>query len=118
MKTWIDPKTSLEWQINPPEPPGAWKGAKNYAESLGDDWRLPTIEELESLLDRSRHDPSIREEVPFQDPLDYWSSITYANDMFYAWCVYFYDGSVSDNYKGEGCYVRCVRGEINFKGLT
>ena len=82
--TWKDPKTGLEWQS---ESPGemTWHEAQEYAGSLSldgkDDWRVPTLAELESLLDRTkaRSDgrPFMREEVPFRDMLSYWSSTTF-----------------------------------------
>ena len=52
--TWIDPKTNLEWQY---ESAGemSWNEALEYAQSLSlndkDDWRLPTVLELDTLLD-------------------------------------------------------------------
>ncbi|MBW1613380.1 MAG: DUF1566 domain-containing protein [Deltaproteobacteria bacterium] len=94
--TWIDPKTTLEWQC---ESGGemSWKEALEYAQSLSlsskDDWCLPTALELETLLDRSAlYDtlrPVMREEVPFRDTLLYWSSTTFAEHTKNAWIVMF-----------------------------
>ena len=74
MLTWTDPDTGLEWQcVSPGEM--TWEQAKEYADALSlegkEDWRLPSARELESLLDRSRYRPVMRNEVPFRDQLSY-----------------------------------------------
>jgi len=115
--TWKDPKTGLEWQY---ESPGemTWHEAQEYAESLSlngkHDWRLPTLTELESLLDRTkgRADgrPLVREEVPFRDNLSYWSSTTFERHTKNAWIVMFDGAYLLSYYKSNLYHVRCVRG--------
>lgn len=115
--TWKDPKTGLEWQR---ETPGkmSWKEALDYAKSLvldgKSDWRLPTVTELESLLDRSvlhyKLRPIAREDVPFRDKLNYWSATTFAEHTNNAWIVMFEGAYVLSYYKRNHYYVRCVRG--------
>jgi len=115
--TWLDPKTGLEWQCDSPgEMP--WNEALAYAKSLSlagkKDWRLPTVAELETLLDRSvLHDkarPVVRKEVPFRDTLSYWSSTTFAENTKNAWIVMFDGAYVLSYYKSNAYRVRCVRG--------
>lgn len=108
MKTWIDPITQLEWQICI-QNGLSWKKAIEYAENQGDGWRLPTVKELETLLDRSVYDPAVRQEVPFQSVLYYWSSITFAYYPSDAWYVDFTAGRVDVVYKKYKNCVRCVR---------
>ena len=111
--TWVDPQTDLEWQI---ESPGrmSWHEAQAYVLKLSmndkDDWRIPTVSELESLLDRSKYRPVIREEVPFQDTLSYWSSTTFGPDKNNAWIVMFDGAYVLSYYKTNKYCIRCVRG--------
>ena len=115
--TWKDPKTGLEWQC---ESPGemTWHEAQEYAKSLlldgKDDWRLPTLAELESLLDRTKARPEgrppMREEVPFRDELSYWSSTTFERETKNAWIVMFDGAYVLSYYKSNLYHVRCVRG--------
>jgi formylglycine-generating enzyme required for sulfatase activity len=111
--TWVDPKTGLEWQCRSAGEM-SWNEAKEYAQwlSLGDksDWRLPSLSELESLLDRSRYRPVIREEVPFRDERSYWSSTTFEEDTSTAWIVMFEGAYVLSYYKMNRYHVRCVRG--------
>ena len=113
--TWIDPETNLEWQS---ESPGrmTWRTAQSYARSLSiagnDDWRLPTARELETLLDRTKYRPAVREEVPFRDKLSYWSSTTFGPNKNNAWIVMFDGAYVLSYYKTNEYHVRCVRGQI------
>jgi formylglycine-generating enzyme required for sulfatase activity len=114
--TWKDPKTGLEWQY---ESPGemTWYEAMEYAKSLSldgkSDWRIPTVLELETLLDRKtlfeKMRPDLREEVPFRDTLSYWSSTTFADNTKNAWIVMFDGGYVLSYYKSNTYNVRCVR---------
>lgn len=116
MVTWIDPKTGLEWQFVSPGQM-TWHEAMEYASTLSldgkEDWRLPSARELETLLDRSKYRPVVREEVPFRDELSYWSSTTFSENTSNAWIVMF-DGAYILSYsKGNQYHVRCVRGKGN-----
>ena len=81
--------------------------------SFGDysDWRLPTIKELATLVDRARINPAI-DMVQFPNTVSsgYWSSTTYASYTYLAWLVYFYNGNDYYNSKSSSYYVRAVRG--------
>jgi len=115
--TWKDPKTGLEWQCQSPGEM-TWHEAQEYAKSLSledhGDWRLPTLAELESLLDRTRARsdgrPYMREEIPFRDELSYWSSTTFELDTKNAWIVMFDGAYLLSYYKSNLYHVRCVRG--------
>jgi len=117
-RTWKDPETGLEWQYKSPGEM-SWHEAIEYSAALAlagkDDWRLPSLSELESLLDRtaSRPDgrPPVRNEVPFRDRLAYWSSTTFEEDTQTAWIVMFDGAYVLSYYKSNFYHVRCVRGE-------
>jgi hypothetical protein len=75
------------------------------------DWRLPNLKELISIVDYGRVGPAV-------DPLftntvsgSYWSSTTYAGYTDVAWIVSFNGGSPVNDYKTGTYYVRCVRGQ-------
>jgi hypothetical protein len=115
--TWSDPKTGLEWQyVYAGEM--SWSEAIEYAKSLSlngkDDWRIPTVLELDTLLDRKtlfdKMRPDMRKDVPFRDTLSYWSSTTFADDTKNAWIMMFDGAYVLSYYKRNTYNVRCVRG--------
>jgi hypothetical protein len=111
---WIDPTTGLIWQV---KDAGSmtWSQAMQYAENLElaghSDWRLPEVEELESLMGRAKRNRTARRKIPLNiKSLFYWSSSTYSNHTDYAWLVDFSDGAAGSSKKlYTGC-VRCVRG--------
>lgn len=73
-----------------------WDDAVAYVKSLGNDWRLPTIEECFIMYNNK----VITEEV-------YWSSTEYYD--YNAWNFSFNIGDVSLNDKNFPYYVRAVR---------
>ena len=88
----------------------------NYADAekavaaLGEGWRLPTRQELESLVDTSRHDPAIDiDRFPDTKSCRYWTSTPCAWNDAAVWCVDFYYGFVGGFHRYlDGC-VRAVR---------
>ena len=76
------------------------------------DWRMPDIRELESLVDLGRHSPALPREHPFVNVRNfYWSSTTSAYETNYAWTLYLQDGAVGVGYKAEAeFYLWPVRG--------
>ena len=107
--TVTDTKTGLMWVKDTTPGVFTWLKAIEYCEGLGDGWRLPTIEELISIVDYNRFDPAI--DPIFECKLSYyWSSTTNAGNPSNAWVVYFYDGSLYYGNKSfYGYYVRAVR---------
>ncbi len=75
------------------------------------DWRLPTIEELFALADRSKVRPAIDTNA-FPDTKSdwYWSSTVHASDSSCAWFVSFSFGLANLYHRGDdGAFVRAVR---------
>jgi len=104
--TVLDTATGLEWQA---EVTGEmnWDEANEHAESLGNGWRLPTVEELATLIDYSRYNPATA--FPNHKTRFFWSSSVSAGSASLAWGVNFAHGYVSINDKDFDYRVRCVR---------
>ena len=88
----------------------AYVAALNAANYCGySDWRMPSEEELSSIVDFGRVNPSINPIFSHTRSDLYWSASPYAGYYGYAWDVLFYDGYAYSNYKGNNYYVRAVR---------
>jgi hypothetical protein len=91
-----DTHTSLVWQSVPVAM--SCLEAMEYAKTLelgGVDWRLPTIEELITLIDYSKHSPA--SQFPGMPPEWFWSSTAHAECPDDKWGVNFDYGVVTDN---------------------
>jgi len=90
-----------------------WADALAYCNTLslaGRSWRLPSINELKSIVDETRSNPTIDTVAfPATAPESYWSSTTYAvatNTAWVVWFEYVYAGNLNKAlYK---LHVRCV----------
>ena len=84
-------------------------------------WRVPSIEELASLVDTSQGSPTtpaIPAGHPFNvPPTVYWSSTTNASDASRAWAVGFASGNVFNPLKTASREVWCVRGGQGIDGV-
>jgi hypothetical protein len=109
-----DSATGLQWQDDAVGDTMTWREAISHCEddvSLGghDDWRLPNINELKTIINRGRYNPAIVSAFKHTSSSDYWSSTTNEYDREGAWGAYFGNGNVYDDGKGNNGYVRCVR---------
>lgn len=109
----IDNCTGLMWQRDTVNWGVGWCEALYYCENLRlaghDDWRLPNIRELESIVDYGRFAPPL--DPLFEARIDgYWSSTSAAHFPDNAWFVGFGSGGASSYVKEVGFAVRAVRG--------
>ena len=74
------------------------------------DWRLPTTDELKTLVDTSRAKPAINiDYFPDTQSSFYWSTSNSLHTI-HAWGVYFHKGYDGYGTKSHGSYTRAVRG--------
>lgn len=113
----LDWETGLVWEKSPDTTTSAWSEAvyNAYNKTVGGrkGWRLPTIEELASLVDTSvSGSPKLPSGHPFTNVQSafYWSSTTNVDDTSDAWYVGFYNGFMGSHVKSFSSYVWCVRG--------
>jgi hypothetical protein len=112
----LDVETGLVWEQSPSATQGDWFAANNacntkvVSDRLG--WRLPTIQELTSLIDPNTTNPSLQADHPFSNVAGpYWAATTLASDDAQAWRVNFTTGNVGLNTKATATLSAwCVRG--------
>jgi len=111
--TITDTFTGLMWQVEISEKK-YWKDGLKYCDDLifadYDDWRLPSRDELRSIVDYNKYYPAIYEDV-FSGVMSdfYWSSTTHADYTGRAWGVDFRNGDGHGYSKSSAYYVRAVR---------
>ncbi|MBI5048403.1 MAG: DUF1566 domain-containing protein [Deltaproteobacteria bacterium] len=117
--TWLcvtDNLTGLMWVKAPDSTTQTWENALNYANNLTlcgySDWRLPNVNELESLRNAEQNNTATWlntqgfSNVPAGN---YWSSTTYAGSTTSAWRVSMWYGYMSGTDKTSTFYVWPVR---------
>ena len=113
--TVTDIETKLMWQQGRDGTMSWYDATSYYCPGLSlagyNDWRLPTLDELKTLVDKSwGFNPTINRTFFPGTVSSYWSSTTHAPYTNYAWGVDFSDGHDDIDYKGSCYYVRAVRG--------
>ena len=125
----VDRLTGLMWAQdgNTPGPVACtpatgktWQGALDHVACLNAnnylgyaDWRVPDVNELESLVNADRSDTAVWLNAQgFSNVWSnyYWSSTSYTYITDYAWVVYMYTGTVTSEWKANGWFVWPVRG--------
>ena len=112
----LDKETGLVWEQSPDTSGNIWASACSHCYQREVDgrkgWRLPTLEELASLVDATQISPALPSGHPFDDVENwhYWSATTYADDTSSAWYVIFDHGQIFPATKDSAKYVWCVRG--------
>jgi Protein of unknown function (DUF1566)/Bacterial Ig-like domain (group 2) len=100
-------------QINASTNTVGYRDSVNAAALCGyTDWRLPTANELQTLVDYGVAYPGPTVDstwLPNTVGNDYWSSSPYVGDSYYAWYVSFSYGYVYYYVRGSYGYVRLVR---------
>jgi len=98
----VDRLTGLCWRRSAclTQGPVSWEEALEAVAGLnrkdpGSNWRLPNINELESLVDCSMHGPALPAGHPFTDAGEVcWSSTTSMFEPDWAWALYLNKGAV------------------------
>lgn len=110
---FVDTKTGLVWQNDKSVKTlkKDWKHAKQYCQNLTlngySDWRLPTVEELHTVVDSTNKVKTEMKNVAYDD--GYWSISEDTEDKANAWRIDFNDGEKYTFDKLYKTYIRCVR---------
>lgn len=111
-----DAKTGLIWERAPDVFHGTWGEAPAHcaASRTGGQrgWRVPTVDELKSLIDAEQHDPSLPSGHPFLNIKSaiYWTSTPSTTDDIIAWHISFLSGEAVTDQKSQTRRVWCVLG--------
>ncbi len=115
--TVTDTKTGLMWRQQEETQKFTWDYAMQYAKTSKfagySDWRLPTTDELKSLIDKN-YKPTIN---PLAFPMSqnqFWSSSPNPVSSLNAQIVSFVDGDSSRSSKGSSHFIRLVRDDNVF----
>jgi len=116
----LDKETGLVWEKDPSSAIQTWlQGIENcYTRTVGGrkGWRLPTIEELNSLVDATSSNPALLGGHPF-DNIQlgwYWTNNTDSKHPANAWYVDFASGNAGGDNKYSSRFIWCVRGGHGF----
>jgi len=110
----VDSATGLMWDASTTASEKTWSEAEAAAKALRlggyDDWRLPTLDELESIRDITKYNPAIDTGL-FADTKStyYWTASPAASGPDCAWIVNFYHGHAYLYNRSYRCAVRAVR---------
>lgn len=114
----LDTSTNLMWEDTPDtidtNSNKGWEEAITQCEDLElagyDDWRLPNINELDTITDKSTYGPAMSSEFKYRASLKFWSSTVEQTDSVNkAWYTYFWCGCNDFQEKTTASQVRCVR---------
>jgi hypothetical protein len=114
-----DHKTGLIWRRAVEPGDFTWAEAQAHAKSIarqtGLPWRVPTIDELKTLIDEKRKKRNDRPVIdtdffPERATERFWSSSPYVGEADGAWSVNFNSGFVGYWYRDYSIAVRLVRG--------
>ncbi len=101
-----DRLTGLAWhkQANLSGVPVTWNEAfeaiSHLNKTMNKNWRLPNINELESLVDCDQHSPALPKEHGFSDLRDtYWSSTTSLYEPHWSFALYLDKGAIGVGHK-------------------
>jgi len=102
---WQDDQSVTELKRN-------WIEAKAYCNKLVigsyKEWRLPTYDELITIVDYTKHTLAVMPQFQYIISADYWSSTTDEENKEHAKNVYFGNGCPDSTSKSNRYYVRCV----------
>ncbi len=111
-ETVLDNATGRTWQRAQAVGTYSWSAAQDWCKQLalaGGGWRVPTLVELEGIVDRAAKDPAIDTAVFGPTTADAFWTGTAAVAAGSAWSVHFGPGHSATTAKSTLLRLRCVR---------
>jgi hypothetical protein len=108
-----DAQTRLQWQDDALSATMNHAAAQKHCKELrlndAVNWRLPTLEELKTVVGNTGESPAIKKEFRYTAPQGYWCSDTFEGYPGFAWMIHFRTGKSYKYAKSTPIHVRCVR---------
>jgi Protein of unknown function (DUF1566) len=110
-----DAATGLIWELEPGRFHGTWMEAPAHCadKRVGGEagWRVPSVQELKTLIDPDQHDPALPPGHPFIKVRSaiFWTATASDKDDIVAWHVSFLSGEAVTDQKSQTRRVWCVR---------
>jgi hypothetical protein len=106
----VDLATGLTWQRDVDARMFAWPDALAFCAQRGPGWRLPSLTELQTIVDDTREYPAIDGAVfPDTPKVFFWTATPHADGSGTAWYVDFFYGATDRDVPTRAYQVRCVR---------
>jgi hypothetical protein len=122
--TISDKVSNLMWQRQDDDTERYWEEAKRYCSGLTlaghTDWRMPTLRELLTIVDKNKTNPAINTKYfpvgvshAYPNTVDSrcWTSTPKARQTYEMYYVNFYDGHHMESWRSASRRVRCVRAQ-------
>ena len=117
-----DTRNGIYWEDTPASAKSSedWKDARRRCERLQLDgmtgWRLPTFEELLSIVDYAKSRPAVIAPFEYTAEESYWSATPFSANFDRAWTIDFRTGETYYSYKRTNHAVRCVKEIVEPRG--
>lgn len=114
-QTIYDKTTKLIWQDSKDNKKLSltYAKAQNYCSKLVIDkhtnFRIPTMDELQSIIDYKNYDPAIVKGFEYVSNEAYWTTTPFADDDKVVWLIHFKKGERYVKDKHYDRYIRCVQ---------
>jgi hypothetical protein len=114
-RVFIDKSTSLIWQDHQDNEDLSitYYQSENYCANLVvgkyRNFRIPTLIELQSIVDYKNHDPAIKKDFDYVSTEFYWSTTPFADDKKIVWLIHFKKGERTVKDMHYDRHIRCVQ---------
>ncbi|MDQ1340909.1 MAG: hypothetical protein QG567_2067 [Campylobacterota bacterium] len=111
----FDNQTNLSWQDNRDAKitTRSFKEAISWCEEFAfagyDDWRLPSVDELFTIVDKIKQKPAIKDGFKYIISSYYWTSTEHEKNTGRSWFVSFDNGYRYSYHQKRKFFIRCVR---------
>lgn len=111
---FVDKKTKLVWEdtLENFEPSVDYYEAEEHCSNLKigkhTNFRIPTMDELQTLIDYKKYKPAIIDGFNYVENEPYWTSTPFADDDKQVWLIHFQKGERMVKDKHYDRYIRCV----------